>query len=109
MCDHKVLSHNQYGYIIRCMDCDHFQIGFGTTVISFSPDQFEKFRKSALQQSTFFQKEVDSPLRKDINLPSFNKNVQLMLNYFELVELLGLVEEANVMLQLQKLLESNEN
>lgn len=109
MCEHKVLSHNQNGYIIRCLECDHFQIGFGTTVISFSPGQFARFKKSAELQYFLFQKDKNIPLRKDIDLPTFSKNVQLMLNYAELVNLWNLIEEASVMLQLEKLFEPNEN
>lgn len=109
MCQHKVLSHNQHGYIIRCIECDHFQIGFGTTVISFTPDQFTRFKKSAELQYILLKKDKSIPLRKDIDLPTFSENVQLMLNHAELVKFWDLIEEASVMLQLEKLLEPNEN
>lgn len=109
MCEHKVLSHNQNGYIIRCIECGHFQIGFGTTVISFTPDQFVRFKKSAELQYILLKKDKSIPLRKDIDLPTFCENVKIMLNHVELIKLWNLIEEASVMLQLEKLLEPNEN
>lgn len=109
MCEHKVLSHNQNGYIIRCIECGHFQIGFGTTVIRFAPGQFARFKKNAELQYTLFQKDKDIPLRKDIDLPTFSDNVQIMLNYTELIKLWNLIEEASVMLQVEKLMEPYES
>lgn len=108
MCQHKVLSHNRNGYIIRCNDCCNFQIGFGTNVISFTPDQFVKFKNSAELQYELLKIVQGFSLSKKIDLPTFSKNVYLILNQNELTKLWELIEEASVMLQLEKLLEPNE-
>ncbi len=109
MCQHKVLSHNHNGYIIRCIECGHFQIGFSTTVISLTPSQFARFKKCTELKHDHFQKVGGSSLRKDINLPTFSENVQIILNSIELIKLWALIEEASVMLQLEKMFEPNEN
>ena len=106
MCQHKVLAHNKQGYIIQCNKCNHFQIGFGTAIVCFTTVQFEKFIKQAeLQQEIFGQEENTYPNYKKVALPTFSRNVQLMMSYQELNKMCELIEEANVMIQLEKMLE----
>ena len=43
ICHHKVLYHSPKGLASYCQQCSYIQIAFGTTVVSFSENQFTEF------------------------------------------------------------------
>lgn len=103
MCQHEVLSQNKNGYVIRCKQCSNYQIGFGTSVITYSPEQFE-----ILQEEIFLQKKqnefIKDKYQKSIIIPSFSRSVQFVVNYKELSRLIDLLEEASCMLKFKEML-----
>lgn len=45
MCNyHTWFYHNAIGYIVECNQCRKIQTGFGNLMITFSNEEFEKFR-----------------------------------------------------------------
>jgi hypothetical protein len=102
MCKHEVLSQNKNGYIIRCKQCSNFQIGFGTSAITFSPEQFEIFKEEVILQMRK-NKLIEDINQKTIILPTFSKSVSFVLNFRELAKLMELMEEADYMHNIKEL------
>ncbi len=103
MCKHRILAHNDNGYIVLCKKCNHFQITFGTTVICLSEIQYEEFKLQVEDQLNFY-KDDGCPQQKIIQLPTFSVNVQIVLSFNELVKLIELIEEASVLLMVDKII-----
>lgn len=55
MCKHRILAHSDNGYIVLCKKCNHFQIAFGTTVISLTDIQYEEFKLQVEDQLQCFK------------------------------------------------------
>jgi len=93
MCNYKILSHNENGYIILCHCCKHYQLAFGTTAVTFEPSDFKKFgqRVGLLKEITPCDGFVN---QKRIPIEIFNKGVMMVLNYAELLNLETLLGEA---------------
>ncbi len=47
MCSWTALNQNEQGYVMQCCDCNRVQMAFGTTVVSFTKDQFYDFYRMA--------------------------------------------------------------
>ena len=103
MCKQKVLSHNEHGYVVLCKNCQHYHIAFGTTVLSLSEIQYEEFKSQAQEQFNF-HKDDAFPQQKVIQLPTFSTNVIMVLSFNELLKLIELIEEANILNQVDKLI-----
>lgn len=96
MCTNRILASGNQGYVVRCQQCNHFQIAFGTVVIRFCAMEYEKFKLQLEDQFHLFNDHA-FPEQKMIELPTFNTNTKLILNFFELENLMKLVTEANIL------------
>ncbi len=47
MCDFERLAFTQHGYIVRCTECGHYQLGFGTSMLTISGEEFSTLFKTA--------------------------------------------------------------
>ena len=93
MCDYKVLSHNENGYIILCNSCSHYQLAFGTTAVTIEPDNFKVF----FEQVKAVKKDTDGngfEKQKRISLNIFSRFSMMVLTYDELICLYELLDEA---------------
>ncbi len=93
MCDYKVLSHNENGYIILCDSCSHYQLTFGTKAITIEPENFKDF----FEQVTAIKNNTDCngfEKQKRISLNIFSKFILMVLTYSELICLYELLDEA---------------
>lgn len=103
MCNHKVLSHNRYGYIIKCSSCRHYQVAFGTTVLCLSEEQYRDLTSHMNDQHELYKHDGED-LRKIIHLPTYCEHAFMVLNVKELKRFLVLVKEADLMAEVQALL-----
>lgn len=104
MCDYKVLAHNSDGYIILCNSCGHYQLAFGTTAVTFEPEQFNKFclEVNVLTDSSAcdgFEKQKRIPLNICCN------HSMMILSYSELKKLYELSNQALFTDQMDLMLE----
>jgi hypothetical protein len=108
MCQFTTLHHNVHGYVVRCADCRHIQVGFGTTAISYSSEEFEELRQNLRQCHDFYQ---DSPFpeMKCVHFQQMGSQVKLVYSPREVARLLDLVEMAALMLEIEKTLNPHQN
>ena len=106
MCSYKILVHNKWGYIVKCNNCNHFQIAFGTTVISLKTELFQEFRLQIkeLKQTTVYN---GFPKQKYIPVKTHHEDVLMTLNYNELQRLFALIDEAMLANEMNQLLIQN--
>jgi hypothetical protein len=93
MCDYKILAHNEDGYIILCNSCSHYQVAFGTTIVTLAPNNFKSFFKQVNKYKgqtnlTGYEKQ------KRISLDIFTVNSMMVLSYAEVLKLSGLLSES---------------
>jgi hypothetical protein len=103
MCTYKILSHTDNGYIIRCNQCSHYQIGFGTSIICLSDEQYLEFRNGMQEQFDCYEHD-GFPFQKTIQLSTFSKNSCMALTLHELKNLTTMVEEASLLMQVEHIL-----
>ncbi len=103
MSNHKLLSHTENGYIVRCNNCMHYRIAFGTTMMCFSEDEFQEFQKEIQEQFDLFPHEgfLDQKIIQ-VLLPT--QNVSMILNFKELEKLYSMLTEANLMQEVESIL-----
>jgi hypothetical protein len=78
MCKHQTLAHSVNGYIIRYNKCNHFQIAFGTTVISLYEEEYDEFITQS-QVQFHYHTDTKYPNQKNIHLETFCTHVQMVL------------------------------
>lgn len=103
MCNYKILAHNDNGYLIQCCKCQSFQLAFGTTVVSFSADEYAGFKYEMYEQKKVYK--YDGFLQqKTIHLPLFVVNAAMVVNYNELLKLVELIEQAELMMEVNEII-----
>lgn len=93
MCDYKILAHNEDGYIILCNSCNHYQLAFGTTAVTFDPSNFKRFRHQ-LEKMQPGDELKGFEKQKRISLDIFTSNSMMVLNQNEFLKLSALVNES---------------
>jgi len=104
MCDYKILSHNQTGYIILCNTCGHYQLAFGTMAVTLEPKYFKSFCKQANHLKTNFDCNGFEK-QKRISLNIFSPYITMILSYSELLQLNELLDEAEFDCEIEKVLQ----
>lgn len=107
MCKHRILAHNDNGYIVLCKKFNHFQIAFGTTVICLSEIQYIEFKLQVEDQLNFC-KDDGFPQQKTIQLQIFCVNVQMVVSFNELLKLIELLEEESILTEVDKIINKAE-
>lgn len=105
MCNHRILAHSENGYIVQCKNCNHYQLAFGTSVICLSAKQYVKFKTVMSSQYEYWQYN-GFPNQKNVELPTFSSNTQFVLTFNELEKFKELIEEAEVLLEVDRILQS---
>lgn len=59
MCDLQKLAFSEHGYVVRCLECGHFQMGFGTTMLTLTGEDFNSlFNTVTLRLNTISEKDI---------------------------------------------------
>ncbi|MBE7441744.1 MAG: hypothetical protein KF732_06545 [Flavobacteriales bacterium] len=103
MCNYKILTENNNGFIVQCLACEHIQLGFGTSLINFSEEDYFDFH---LQVRDFLKRKIKISNRKEkcIYLNTYSENSKMVLSYNELMMLTELLTEASNLLIVKNLL-----
>ena len=108
MCAYKTLSNNEDGYVIQCEGCDHIQVAFGTTSMTFTQDQFYDHIKVVDESYNIHNLHAFRD-QKCITIPTVARTLSLVYSVNELKKLLKLLIKGRNSLEHHKLYEFNEN
>ncbi|HET6224803.1 MAG TPA: DUF6686 family protein [Bacteroidia bacterium] len=103
MNSHKLLSHTESGYIIRCNDCKKYRLAFGTTLVNLSANELKAFQEEVSDQILFFPHDGFYH-QKIIHVPLPTSNSCLILNYTELLKLADMCTEVNLLEEVEHIL-----
>lgn len=108
MCGYKTLHRNEEGYVVYCQNCECMHIGFGTTVLLKSTEEFYEF---GAQVEQYYHKEQDSehPNLKTILISTSSDAVALLYSLNDLKKLKCLLNKAKERLTLEKLFVFHDN
>jgi hypothetical protein len=106
-CHYEILAHNDNGYILSCHGCGHYQLAFGTMVITLLPEDLHHFRRRLQQKKTEMLASWFSN-QKIIRMPVGVAQVQMALTTKETDQLLLLIDEAAGAAVFRKLMEEME-
>lgn len=103
MCRYKIYHQSDHGYIVRCHSCEHIQLAFGTSVMTYTREQFNEFVDSVYEYYTAYQHEC-SRKQKTIRIPTLSASISLAFSLNELEILMNMLEEAAVLIETDKIL-----
>ncbi|MBS1664389.1 MAG: hypothetical protein JST68_25315 [Bacteroidetes bacterium] len=103
MCQFKSCYAGENGYIVRCEDCQHFQVGFGTTVLTLNAYDFQAFLGIVAYKKENHQP-IHDPNTRSIVLPTPCSTVHLIFSENELADLHIMLQEADNELRTQEML-----
>ncbi len=93
MCKLKTLYAGETGYALLCEDCGYVQLGFGTTMLTLSRDDFSIFVAMVAQRAEALVTFWDN--RKSIVMPTPMSCCQVLLTEAELADLNQLLQLAD--------------
>lgn len=106
MCSYKILFHKASGYVVKCNDCSHYQVAFGTMVFTISTDNmFSLFAQVDKLKGKQIAPDTSHHTRIQIKLPC--DSVIMALNMSELRDFHSMLEEAFVVEELKSMLYEN--
>lgn len=103
-CQFDIMAHNQNGYVVYCNECAHYQLAFGTMVMTVSAEQIQKLHR----QLVLAREEAANdpfPHQKTIRMPVGAPHIRMALSADEAEQLLGLFEEAQATKAFRNLME----
>jgi len=107
MCDFQKLSFNEHGYIVRCNECSHYQLGFGTAMLTLSQADFRAFAE-LIEEKIFSVTENDITIHEEIKsvvIPTPYTGMCLVLTKTELQHLYTMLDNAENEIKALSLLE----
>lgn len=104
MCTFRQLYYGEDGYLIICTDCQHFQLAFQTSLLTFTAPDLHVFH-SLVKENYELNYYETSPPRKNIYIPTSMDGHGMILTQQELGQLFNILEIAEVNLKTESLLE----
>lgn len=91
-CQFDIMAHNENGYVVYCNECSHYQLAFGTMVMTVSAEQFQKFHGQLVLAK---EESANDPFphQKTIRMPVGATHIRMALSPGEAEQLLILFEE----------------
>ena len=103
MCHFKTWYFDEHGYVVSCEHCNHFQVCFGTTMLTLSPTDYEVFVKMVAQKKEDHVSMCDLNIRCVI-LPTPCSNIHSFLSGRELDTLHTMLQTADNEMKAQELI-----
>lgn len=95
MCNYEILFHNdETGYVVRCLDCDKLQIGFGNLMLTLNMEGFAVFH-SCLRKVKDEQTVSGNESLRCITIPTPCEGVKLLLSLREVKSFDQMLEAAD--------------
>lgn len=103
MCNYQTLVHNNSGYIIKCNQCAHLQLAFGTIVTSIDTELFDSIAEHLENEHSHSNASVDTGMKR-ITIP-LDTHTMLCLTSKELSTLNDMFIQARALLDTYRILE----
>lgn len=103
MCRFKNWYQDEGGYIIQCEDCRHFQVSFGTSMLTLDENQYSEFLKMVTAKKTDHVP-MHNPDCKCIILPTPAPNIHIILTENELLHLYEMIQAADTEIKTEQLI-----
>lgn len=102
MCEFQSLYYNDDGYVVQCKDCQYYQLGFGSTMLSLSPRDFNTLSK--IVSSKYHENYFDfSEHVRNVTIPTPSHNVFMLLTKEEANRFHEILEAADIEARAQQL------
>lgn len=108
MCSYNTLNEDDHGQVVRCNECRHIHVYFGTAILALSDTEFLDFQRSAGLLAKRHQADVCRTVRH-IRMATPATAVMLVFNADELQQLQKLLSGAAQVLQKEQLFKFNYN
>jgi hypothetical protein len=105
MCEFQSLYYEDDGYVVKCKDCGHYQVAFGTMMLSLSEDDYEILCKIVAKK----RNEADfaaSENTRNVVIPTPSQGLYLLLTreeahcFYDILEAADSEEKARQMMAL---------
>lgn len=104
MCNFKNWYYDDNGYVVQCLACNFYRMGFGSTLLTLTEKDYQFFFKLVCNTKEAHIAMHDVGI-KCILLPTPCKSIHIMLNETELNELYSMMQEADIEMKTQQLLD----
>lgn len=95
---------DENGYVFQCVDCRHFQVCFGTTMLTLSDEEFRYFTEVVADRTEHLPDTMEMPC-KCIVLPTPSANIQCILNRTELLQLHQMLQDCEVEIRTSQMMQ----
>lgn len=95
MCEFQSLYHNNDGYVVRCNICGHYQLGFASTLLTLTKNDFTTLCEIVDHKITT-KISYENENSKSILIPTPYQGVRILLTRAELQQLYTMLDEADV-------------
>src|SRR5688572_22384983 len=102
MCQYKIYHQSEWGYVIRCNGCEHLQLAFGTTAITFTFEQFDEFAETIREYHIAYRDDCFKD-QKTIRIPTIAQSISLAFSVNEMEKLMQMLDETQVLMQADEL------
>ncbi|HVV05955.1 MAG TPA: hypothetical protein VHC96_17105 [Puia sp.] len=103
MCLFKTWFFDEHGYVVSCEHCNHFQICFGTTMLTLNPSDYEVLVRIVAQKKEDHVTMPDPNVRCVI-LPTPCRTIHSYLSERELFLLHHMLQEADNEIKTQEMI-----
>ena len=103
MCDFQNLYLENNSFVVRCKNCQSYQIGFATSIFNCTQEDFHAFCNMSARRLAMECNNLDD-YAKTIILPTPYFGVSLFLTKKELQHLCGMLEQADTEEKAQSLI-----
>ncbi len=101
----EVLYHDKKGYVVRCTNCQCYQIAFGTIALDQRPNEFSDFTQ-LIDRTLKQYSAVNSERHKEIYLSTPYPGIRLLFSYNELFELHEMLQKVSLILEAESIVNS---
>lgn len=108
MCSYSSLNEDDNGQVVRCNECRHIHVYFGTAILALSDNEFLDFQRSVGMLARRHGGDVCRTVRH-IRMATPATAVMLIFNADELMQLQKLLNGAAQVLQKEQLFKFNYN
>ena len=94
MCEFQSLYYEDDGYVVHCKDCGYYQVAFGNTMLSLSPDDYIALTK-VVKRKHYNVDFSASENTRNVVIPTPSQGMYLLLTKNEATRLHEILEEAD--------------
>lgn len=108
MSQFQSLSFNEDGYVMRCTECNHFHVAFGSTLLTLSTEDFTVLRRLVKYKCSKRNYAI-AEYAKSVVIPTPYEGQYLLLSEIEMRSFSRMLEEADDEARAQSLLDLFKN